>query len=614
MGCSRSASKKAKEFEGQMLQLEYFDDFKNDSRLNRRLRRKLNMLVANKNSKRKYNGNAPERRVKNKMEVEKIICSDGVKNKMQVKEIIPVDDVCYDDDENDSDYETCLMEDEQFCTDATTSVQEVGDDVGDSNEYNSDYVNYATYLMEGEKSCNDAPSVDEVGSDCHGCNSSFEECLKDWRGHGKSQTDARSVGDVYDDDDPDYKVFLKYLKKNRNSYVLHVFAGSEMLDPIMYENDYRPQDMFNLETGKTLKSGPVSGKTKVKTTLRGFSNRQNMRTKNSIKDRKSPRTLKKAVETSNRKVGKRRKGSVVKRKANAKCSGPVFSRMQGFSNIRSDSEATLFTKDDGKDNVESDGERSYLKFLNDRAIDDGEVVSVGQSGNPLKIDENEKSDSDLEVIAMDKDPNCNEGYTPFVFARPFHECMADEDWMSNGSFAACHSLFRDKLMEILKMPYDPKEYKNLMKEVSCRKPIMRDRILRGVTKSYKSDSIAESYLQRCTELAEKIDLARGDRLRTLNLLRGFFYWLKNLSQEGAFRPWLDPICSEVLPPLESPIDDNATTESNEDDKAPPLESPMDDNATTESDEDDNSTTESDEDDNATIESDEDDKATSESDE
>lgn len=43
-------------------------------------------------------------------------------------------------------------------------------------------------------------------------------------------------------------------------------------------------------------------------------------------------------------------------------------------------------------------------------------------------------------------------------------------------------------------------------------------------------------------------------------------WCKsgqNLSQEGAFRPWLDPISSEVLPPLESPVDDNATAKSDE---------------------------------------------------
>lgn len=128
-------------------------------------------------------------------------------------------------------------------------------------------------------------------------------------------------------------------------------------------------------------------------------------------------------------------------------------------------------------------------------------------------------------------------------------------------------------MEILSRPYDSNEYKNLLKEASRRKPIVRNRTLRSVTKTYKSDSIAQSYLDWCTgwyfclflhvsflfylffscilhgffgmqvlssawfllklfflstiaELAEKIDLARDDRLRTLNLLRGFFYWLE----------------------------------------------------------------------------------------
>lgn len=380
---SRSASKKARTFEGLVLQMDYFD-FKDDSRLNRRWRRKLNVSAAKQNSKRKLSCNVPEKRVKNETQVEKIISVDGFKNKMQVEETIFVHDVC--DDENDSDYET--------------------------------------YLMEVVQSCTDSRSVDEVGDDDDdGCDSSYEECLRNLCGDGKFQTDAISVGDVHDDEDPDYKVFLEHVKKDGNSYVLPVFVGSEMLDPIKYENDYGPRDMLNLETEKTLKSCSVNEKTKVKRTLRVFSNRENMTIENSIEDRESPRTFKEALETSNGVVSKRRKGSAVKRNGDMKCSVPVSARMVRFSNIGSGSEATRSAKDDINDNVESDGDRSYLKYLNEHTMNGKEIVYVGQSDNPLRIDEDEKSDSELEVIAMDKDPYYNEGYTPFVSARTFHECV-----------------------------------------------------------------------------------------------------------------------------------------------------------------------------------------------
>lgn len=50
-----------------------------------------------------------------------------------------------------------------------------------------------------------------------------------------------------------------------------------------------------------------------------------------------------------------------------------------------------------------------------------------------------------------------------------------------------------------------------------------------------------------TYLAEMIKLHAMDRPKVLNLLRGFFYWLTNVAHEGAFRPWLDSACLEVMP-------------------------------------------------------------------
>lgn len=51
-------------------------------------------------------------------------------------------------------------------------------------------------------------------------------------------------------------------------------------------------------------------------------------------------------------------------------------------------------------------------------------------------------------------------------------------------------------MEILKSPYDAKEYEYLQHEVSCRRQMERDRELRNGTKSYALDSVGKSYLDQ----------------------------------------------------------------------------------------------------------------------
>ncbi|GMY18860.1 villin-2 isoform X4, partial [Fagus crenata] len=48
-------------------------------------------------------------------------------------------------------------------------------------------------------------------------------------------------------------------------------------------------------------------------------------------------------------------------------------------------------------------------------------------------------------------------------------------------------------------------------------------------------------------LAKMIDLVECDRPKVLNLLRGFFYWLTNLSHHGAFQPWLDSSSLKMVP-------------------------------------------------------------------
>ncbi|CAJ1974782.1 unnamed protein product [Sphenostylis stenocarpa] len=107
--------------------------------------------------------------------------------------------------------------------------------------------------------------------------------------------------------------------------------------------------------------------------------------------------------------------------------------------------------------------------------------------------------------------------------------------------------FKEKLMEELRAPFCEEEYKRLLHDITVRKPVQHHRDLRGRIKIYDKHYLGKSYLDFNFDLAEKIKTARDDHPRVLNLLRGFFYWLKNLSHDGAFLPWRDPSCLDVLP-------------------------------------------------------------------
>jgi hypothetical protein len=68
---------------------------------------------------------------------------------------------------------------------------------------------------------------------------------------------------------------------------------------------------------------------------------------------------------------------------------------------------------------------------------------------------------------------------------------------SNGSpGSSSHSQFRMELMEILGRPYTKEEYEVLLHEVSYKKPLEHQRILRGRTISYALDSFGKSYLDQ----------------------------------------------------------------------------------------------------------------------
>lgn len=102
----------------------------------------------------------------------------------------------------------------------------------------------------------------------------------------------------------------------------------------------------------------------------------------------------------------------------------------------------------------------------------------------------------------------------------------DQWWHKHKARARKHTEFRDKLMDDLKRPYSEEEYWMLLKQLSEKKPVQSQRVLRSCTKSYDDDTRPpKSILDYHADLAKRLYAVRDDHPRVLNLLRGYFYWM-----------------------------------------------------------------------------------------
>ncbi|XP_010474376.1 PREDICTED: uncharacterized protein LOC104753889 [Camelina sativa] len=103
-----------------------------------------------------------------------------------------------------------------------------------------------------------------------------------------------------------------------------------------------------------------------------------------------------------------------------------------------------------------------------------------------------------------------------------------------------NSSYSKRLMELLRNPYDEEEYLRLYTEASLKRPLTRSRQLRdGREIEYNvEDQLAPSYLEKYTDFNKIYHRYQKDLPRSLNLLRGFFFYLENIVLEGAFKPWL----------------------------------------------------------------------------
>ncbi|KAL3641210.1 hypothetical protein CASFOL_016178 [Castilleja foliolosa] len=149
---------------------------------------------------------------------------------------------------------------------------------------------------------------------------------------------------------------------------------------------------------------------------------------------------------------------------------------------------------------------------------------VGESSVHLKkkIDEDSSeenemssdSDSDVEILGRDE---CLKG--PFVPSTRFRNTD-----VLNYRLSDEYIEFRRQALEAISKPYDKSEYKDLLAEFKGR-----------------------CYPGYHQDLVEKLKENRWNPRKRLAILRGFFFWLQNLTRVGSFKPWHDDVCLRVEP-------------------------------------------------------------------
>ncbi|XP_028785102.1 uncharacterized protein LOC114741011 [Neltuma alba] len=130
---------------------------------------------------------------------------------------------------------------------------------------------------------------------------------------------------------------------------------------------------------------------------------------------------------------------------------------------------------------------------------------------PLALSTDVRSNVDLEVKEEeDEDDHLPDLKRPLI-KQPEPVVNVDRWWEKQKARARKHTAFRDKLMGDLRRPYSEDEYRMLLKQLSEKKPVKSQRVLRSCTKSYDDDTRPpKSILDYHADLAKRIDSVRDD--------------------------------------------------------------------------------------------------------
>ncbi|GMI78377.1 hypothetical protein HRI_001507000 [Hibiscus trionum] len=324
---------------------------------------------------------------------------------------------------------------------------------------------------------------------------------------------------------PEYNYFLENLKLDENgeSYSIELPINSDISIVLRY--DGREEESFaNVDRLRNFKSNSSTEKAKVPENSGGFPGKARTDT---------PRTVTKPLESGD--YGSKKRSTDVpgqKRKRDDKNElgeGAEADAVYCKSSGGSSKSMNCVVKDES-------GVKSPDSF--DKS---GMNTEPGdEKGHKSTLHKNDESCPEVEIFTMDNMPLHGGDYSPFVSSKCYHPLAAEE--CGDGIRGSSSSRFREKLMDLLKVPYNGQEFDNLWLEVTKRKPVLGVKELRhGRMKSYSTKTEGKSYLDWYKDLRLKVEEFRHDRHKVLYLLRGFFFWLENTAHEGAFQPWLDSL-------------------------------------------------------------------------
>ncbi|KAF3329086.1 hypothetical protein FCM35_KLT06164 [Carex littledalei] len=175
-------------------------------------------------------------------------------------------------------------------------------------------------------------------------------------------------------------------------------------------------------------------------------------------------------------------------------------------------------------------EESYERFLKHLTFGEGLMILELEGGHKVIYEEDRKNMS--ENVARQNGMGSDEqGLVPY-------NCASGSNGEKNGLAVISADLrsFDEKLTSVLSKPFDQHEYEALMNEAIRRKPVMKHRNLRSMSKRYHTHEAGLSYLDYYPDLA--IQISEANKYERLNLLRKFFFWLENLCHDGAYMPWV----------------------------------------------------------------------------
>lgn len=296
---------------------------------------------------------------------------------------------------------------------------------------------------------------------------------------------AEDESEDANDKDPQYCMFLKELTENGKAYKLKISRSDEALKFLEYE-EHDKSDGYDLPACTNISI--VNSGDKVHSS-EDMENRQiNQRVKRSLHGKK--REISTTKEISRKKKIKEHK-----------------SITDPFRDAPVD---------------------SCYRLLLDGCIQ-SEYGAFVCEGKPVNYEEMSTS-SDSDIMIWDTLQDCSE-----VNNKQLITAKKDPS-------------LKEKLMRILRQPYNQEEYDKLSEYVEQEKPICRLLPLRYRAVSSALDGVTKSVLDDVpSSFRRKLQAARNERPRALNLLRMFRFWLEHVPNEDVFQPWLNDDCLEVLP-------------------------------------------------------------------